>query len=189
MLRGLTYNGGTPAVVVTLEEGEQIAFDGRDLAGAFVVVGAPSVRGTGLTTMTPTEVRDDMRRPLAVATRTLALLSALLWLVAAGIVAFVCYVSGLDRRRDVAVLKALGVPTRVLVGGVALEGVLLAGGAAAIAVVAAILLVPTFPLPVGVTPGQCLVVVGVGVVIGLVAAAASVRQVVVTDPALAFANA
>ncbi|KQT01244.1 FtsX-like permease family protein [Cellulomonas sp. Leaf395] len=187
-LRGLTYNGGTPTVVVTLEQGQQIAFGGRDLAGAFVVRGTPAITD-GLTAMTPTEVRDDMRRPLAVATRTLAILSALLWLVAAGIVAFVCYVSGLDRRRDVAVLKSIGVPTWRLVGGVALEGVLLAGLAAVVAVVAAVLLVPAFPLPVSVTVAQCVTALGVGIVIGLVAAAASLHQVVVTDPALAFANA
>ncbi|WP_456846839.1 FtsX-like permease family protein [Cellulomonas sp. P5_C6] len=188
VLRGLTYNGGTPAVVVTLDQGQRIAFDGRDLAGAFVVRGTPAAVPPGLTTMTPTQVRDDMRRPLEVATRTLALLSALLWLVAAGIVGFVCYVAGLDRQRDVAVLKSVGVPTWRLVGGVALEGVLLAGTAAVLAVVAALVLVPLFPLPVAVTAGQCLTALGVGVVIGLVAAAASVRQVLTTDPALAFAS-
>jgi len=189
VLRGLTYNGGTPAVVVTLDEGQQVAFDGRDLASAFVVEGAPGAVPAGFTTMTSTQVSDDMRRPLAVATRTLALLSALLWLVAAGIVGFVCYVSGLDRRRDVAVLKSVGVPTWRLVAGVALEGVLLAVVAAGIAVVAAVILVPLFPLPVGVTVAQCAAALGVAVVIGVVAGATSVRQVVTVDPALAFASA
>ena len=62
-VRGLTYNGGTPTVLMTLEEGQLIAYDGRDLASAFVVRGVAKTLPDGLTTMTPTAVRDDLRRP------------------------------------------------------------------------------------------------------------------------------
>jgi putative ABC transport system permease protein len=133
-------------------------------------------------------VRDDLRRPLQVATRTLAILAVLLWVVAAGIVAFVCYLSGLDRLRDIAVFKAFGVPTRTIVAGTVLHGVLLAGAAAVIALVAAALLVPMFPLPVAVSVQTSLQVLAAGVLIGICASALSVRQAVTVDPVLAFAN-
>ena len=129
-----------------------------------------------------------MRRPLAVATRTLALLSALLWVVAAGIVAFVCYVSGLDRRRDVAVLKSIGVPDvaagrRRRARGRPARGRSRPGSPSS----------PPWcwsrvPAAGRVTVAQCAAALGVAVVIGVLAAAASVRQVVTTDPALAFAS-
>ena len=188
VVRGLTYNGGTPTVLLTLDQGQQIAFDGRDLASSVVVTGTPSAYPDGLETMTPREVRDDLRRPLQVATRTLAILAVLLWVVAAGIVAFVCYISGLDRLRDIAVFKAFGVPTRTIVAGTVLHGILMSGAAAVIAVGGALLLVPAFPLPVAVSAQMSLQVLAVGVLIGVCASTLSVRQAVAVDPALAFAN-
>ncbi len=188
VVRGLTYNGGTPTVLLTLGQGQQIAFDGRDLASSIVVKGTPGAYPDGLEPMTPREVRDDLRRPLQVATRTLAVLAVLLWVVAAGIVAFVCYISGLDRLRDIAVFKAFGAPTRTIVAGTVLHGILISGTAALIAIGAALLLVPTFPLPVAVSARMSLQVLAVGVLIGVCASALSVRQAVAVDPALAFAN-
>lgn len=188
VVRGLTYNGGTPTVLVTLDQGQQIAFDGRDLASSIVVTGTASAYPNGLEAMTPTQVRDDLRRPLQVATRTLAILAVLLWVVAAGIVAFVCYISGLDRLRDIAVFKAFGVRTRTIVAGTVLHGILMSGTAAVIAVGASLLLVPTFPLPVSVSVQMSLQVLVVGVLIGVCASSLSIRQAVAVDPALAFAN-
>lgn len=188
LVEGLTYNGGTPTVLITLAQGQAIAFGGRHLASALVVDGSTGSLPPGLAAMTPTQVRDDLRRPLSVATHTLAVLCALLWLVACGIVAFICYLSGLDRLRDFAVFKALGVPTSRLVASVLLEGLLVSAAAGALAVSAAVVLVPAFPLPVSVSVATCLLVLGVSVLIGLIAGAASLRQVVAVDPALALAG-
>jgi putative ABC transport system permease protein len=188
VVRGLTYNGGTPTVAVTLEQGQRIAFGSRDLASAFVVRGVPRTLPAGLVAMSPRDVSDDLRRPLSVATRTVALLAVLLWLVATGIVAFICYLAGLDRLRDFAVYKALGVSTSRLAAGLLLEGVLVAVLAGGLAAVAALILVPAFPLPVELPVGRCLEMLAVSVGIGLVAGLASLRPVVTVDPALAFAG-
>ncbi len=79
-------------------------------------------------------------------------------------------------------------PTRTIVAGTVLHGILISGTAVAIAVGAALLLVPTFPLPVAVSALMSLEVLAVGVLIGLCASTSSVRQAAAVDPALAFAN-
>ena len=188
IVHGLTYNGGTPTVLVTLTPGQQIAFGGQPLASALIMRGEPEDVPDGLRMMTPTQVRDDLRRPLSVATGTIGVLSILLWVVAAGIVGFICYLSGLDRMRDLAVFKAIGVTTRRLVSGVVVEGLLVSVLAAAVAVTLALLFVPVFPLAVEVTVASCLQLLVVALVIGLLASGASVRQAVRVDPALAFSH-
>ena len=54
----------------------------------------------------------------------------LLWLVAALIIGTMTYLSALERRRDVAVLKAIGASTRQLGMSIALQGALVALAAA-----------------------------------------------------------
>ena len=112
-----------------------MAFDGRPLASALVVTGAPGDSIPGLNAMTSVQVRDDLRRPLSVATSALGLVAALLWVVAAGIVAMMAYLSGLDRYRDFAVFKALGATTRRLLLGVVLQGAVVGLLASSVAVV------------------------------------------------------
>jgi putative ABC transport system permease protein len=187
-VNGLTYNGGTPTILLTLSEAQDVAFGGQPLASAIVVRGAPRGLTGGLRIMTPTEVRDDLRRPLSVATSTLGLLAVLLWVVAAGIVGFVCYLSGLDRSRDLAVFKAVGVTTARLVASVLVEGVLMSLAAAAVAFALSSAFLPVFPLDTALTGAACLRLLAVALVIGLAASAASVRQAVRVDPATAFAN-
>ena len=177
-VRGLTYNGGTPTVLITLREGQQIAYDGRDLASALVVRGIPRSVPPGLATMAPTEVRDDLRRPLSVATTALGLIAAMLWVVTAAIVGMLAFLSGLDRHRDFAVFKAHGVTTRRLVASLLLEGgfvSLLAGG---LALLLAHLLLPLFPLEIELSAGDGLRLVGLSLLVGLAASTLSVRGVV-----------
>jgi putative ABC transport system permease protein len=186
---GLTYNGGTPTIVVTLQEAQAVAFDGRPLASALVVSGALTDFVPGLTSMTSREVRDDLRRPLSVATSAIGLVAALLWVVAAGIVAMLAYLSGLDRYRDFAVFKALGATTRRLVRGGVVEG---AGGgrlAAVAAVSIAFALAPLFPVDIDLSASDAVRLVVVALLVGVVAGTVSMRGAVRVDPAQAFANA
>ena len=185
---GLTYNGGTPTVVMTLSQGQSIAYDGQDLASAVVVQGSPAELPPDLVAMTPQQVRDDLRRPLQVATRTLGLLSLLLWLVAGSIVAFVCYLSALDRVRDVAVLKAIGAASWRLCVTPLIEGVAVSVAAAAGAILLASALVPAFPLTIGLGVSACLVLTVVAVGLGILASLAGISRVLRVDPALALAG-
>jgi putative ABC transport system permease protein len=187
-VRDLTYNGGTPTLLMTLNEGQAIAFDGRNLASALVVQGVPDYLPSGLAAMTPTEVRDDLRRPLSVATTAIGLVAALLWLVAAGIVGMLSFLSGLDRHRDFAVYKAHGVTTTRLLVSLLSEGAvisLLAGGTALLLAVG---LAPLFPVTISLSAGDCARLIGLSLVVGVAASTLSVRGAVRVDPTVAFAN-
>ena len=188
LVSGLTYNGGTPTVLVTLAEGQQVAYDGEPLASAIVVRGTPQALPTGLAASTSEQVRDDMRRPLSVATGALGLVAALLWLVAAGIVALLAYLSGLDRSRDLAVYKAFGVATGRLLGGLVLEGVAVAVLAAVAAYAAALALAPAFTVTIVLGPEDAVRLVAVAAVVAVVASAVSVLRPVQVDPVQAFAS-
>lgn len=187
LVDGLTYNGGTPTVLLTLGTGQQVAYAGEPLASAIVTRGVPQALPAGLTVMTPTQVRDDLRRPLSVATGALALIAALLWVVAAGIVGMLAYLSGLDRTRELAVYKAFGVGSRTLLAGLVLEGAAVAFAAGVLAVVVAVVLAPAFTVPVSIDAGQGVRLVLVAVVVGALASMVSVLRAVRVDPVQAFA--
>ncbi len=185
---GLTYNGGTPTVLLTLREGQLIAYDGQDLASAFVVSGDPTTLPSALTTMSRSQVRDDLRRPLSIATTAIGLVAALLWVVAGGIVAMLAFLSGLDRHRDFAVFKANGVATKALVVSQLLESALVSLAAGVLALVLARGLLPMFPVTISLSGAESLQLLALAVAVGLVAATLSIRGVVRVDPAIAFAN-
>src|SRR6185436_17498396 len=117
------------------------------------------------------EVRSDLNRPQKSGTQTVAIFNTLLWLMAAGIVATMVYLTALERSRDIAVLKAMGAPNRTPFGGMAVQGLALS-------------LVMPFAVE---TPTSAYVqVLVIGVIVGLVAALVGLRRAVHIDPALAF---
>ena len=175
--------------MVTLRQAQLVAFDGRPLANALVVSGALREPIPGLDAMTSRQVRDDLRRPLSVATSAIGLVALLLWLVAAGIVAMMAYLSGLDRYRDFAVFKALGATTRRLLLGVALQGAIVGLLASSAAVILAFALAPLFPVDIDLTASDAVDLVALALLVGLLAGLLSVRGPVMVDPAEAFANA
>jgi putative ABC transport system permease protein len=187
-VRGLTYNGGTPTVLMTLREGQAIAFDDRSLASALVVRGRPATLPPGLAAMSPTEVRDDLRRPLSVATTAIGLVAALLWLVAAGIVGMLSFLSGLDRHRDFVVYKAVGVRTARLLASLLWEGAIVSLVAGGLGLVLAFALVPLFPVTISLSMADCVHLVGLALLVGVAASLLSVRGVLRVDPSTAFAS-
>lgn len=187
LVSGVTYNGGTPTVLVTLAEGQRIAYAGESLASAIVVGGATAAPPKGLVVWTPEQVRDDLRRPLSIATGALALVAALLWVVAAGIVGMLAYLSGLDRHRELVVYKAFGVSTGRLLVSLVLEGVVVAVVAAVLAYGAALALAPAFAVQVSLGSSDALRLVAVALAVGLVASVVSVLRPVRVDPVEAFA--
>ena len=125
-------------------------------------------------------------RPMTAAVSAITMIAVLLWVVAALIVGSVIYLSALERTRDFAVLKAVGVSTRSVLAGLCLQAVLVAVVAAVLGGVVSLVLVPLFPMRVVVPTSAFLLLPVVGVVIGLLASAAGMRRAVTIDPALAF---
>ena len=57
---------------------------------------------------------------------SITIMAVLLWVVAALIVGSVIYLSALERLRDFAVFKAIGVPTRTSLAGLAMQAIIVA---------------------------------------------------------------
>jgi putative ABC transport system permease protein len=125
-------------------------------------------------------------RPMNAAEGALTMLSVLLWIVAALIVGSVIYLSALERTRDFAVLKAVGVSTRSVLAGLCLQAVIIAVLAAVLGGLLSLVLVPVFPMRVVVPTSAFLLLPVTAVLIGLLASAAGLRRAVSIDPALAF---
>ena len=85
------------------------------LATAVVTEGRPAAVPRGLTVLENGAVEEDLGRPVRQAKQTIGLIRLLLWAVAAGIIGAIVYLSVLERVRDLAALKAIGVGTRDLV--------------------------------------------------------------------------
>jgi len=183
---GITYYFGTPTIFVPLENAQAMAFSGQDLVTTVVTSGEPSSLPEGLEELTPTQVRTDLERPLANGTKSIDLISALLWITAAGIIGSIIYLSALERTRDFAVLKATGAPNSALMGGLALQAIVLSVTSAALAVVLAQLLAPLFPFGVEIYARAYAALFAIAVSVGLLASVAGLRRAVKVDPALAF---
>jgi putative ABC transport system permease protein len=188
IVRGFTMYGGTPGILMVLEDAQRVAYGGEPLASAVVVQGAPDSVPEGLITRTPAQVGDDLRRPLAVVTGALGVLQLLLWMVAAAIIGLLAYLSGLDRQRDVTVFKALGVSSGRLVAGVLTEGIVVAVLGAVTGLILGVVLVPLFPIEVMVSPVQAAALLVVAIVVGMIAGSLGVLRVLRADPARAFAS-
>jgi putative ABC transport system permease protein len=183
---GTTFYFGQATVFLPIEDVQQTLLAGQPLASAIVVRGRPGALPAGLTLMTDAQVTKDLARPLGQSAQTLTMINGLLWLTAAGVIGSIIYMTALERQRDVAVLKATGASTRSLLGGLAFEALVLAGTAAVIAGVLALLLEPLFPFPVEIPVKAYVKLVVVAVVVGLIASAAGGRRISRVDPALAF---
>ena len=184
--RGLTYFAGTPALLMTIDDGRKIGFGGASLSTAVVTHGVPREPIAGLKVMDFSEVRADLRRPTAGATTTMAILSLILGAVAAGIIGLMTYMSNLDRLVDFALFKAIGVPTQKLLLGLVLQVVAMAVVAALAAAGLAVVLAPTFPIGVELTAVSYLTLLGLALGVGLLVSLISIRQATAVDPALAF---
>jgi FtsX-like permease family protein/MacB-like protein len=186
LTRGLTYLAGTPAIVISLVDGQRLTYQGAALASAIITRGTPTGPMAGLRGMTTAEVIDDLRRPMTGATTTVAVQALLLSIVAAAIIGLMAYLSGLDRMLDFAVFKAIGVRNDRLLGGLVLEVLLLALIAAVVGGVVARVMAPAFPIGVHFTVGTYLGLLGLALGVSLLVSLVSIRQAVRVDPALAF---
>jgi len=175
-----------PNVFLTTQGVQRLAFSGQPVISSIAIEGTPRQVPEGYQVVDRAAGLSDMLRPLKVAWSSLTIVAGLLWVVAVLIVGSVIYLSALERLRDFAVFKAIGVPTGSILAGLALQSVIVTVVAAALGVVFALLLGPVFPMLV-VVPGYAyLALPAVAIVMGLLASLAGFRRAVAVDPARAF---
>ena len=184
-----TILAGIPLVFMSTADAQSLVFRSPDVVSAVLVGGDVRSVPAGTTAIASEAVALDTLGPLDGAIASVDLVRALLWIVAAIIIGSVVYLSALERQRDFAVLKAVGVSNRTLMGSLALQAVLVALLSVALAAVIQLVLAPVFPLRVRVPARAFWQVPLFAVVMSLIAGAAGMRRVARSDPALAFAGA
>ncbi|HTM84000.1 MAG TPA: ABC transporter permease [Mycobacterium sp.] len=181
-----TTLAGQPNGFLTVVGAQRLMFSGQPVASAIGMRGTPATVPEGYRVVDRVGAVDDMVRPLAGAQMALSYMSVLLWGVAALIVGSLIYLSALERSRDFAVFKALGVTTWMVLAGLALQSVLVAVAAAVLGGVLAVAIGPLFPMLVAVTASSFALLMLTAVGIGLLASLAGVRHAVSVDPVTAF---
>jgi putative ABC transport system permease protein len=184
-----TVLAGIPFAYLVLPDAQVLAFTSTDVISSVLVSGDLGPLPSGLVSLSTDDVVAQTLQPLEGAIASIDLVRALLWIVAAIIVGAVVYLSALDRQRDFAVLKAVGTPNSSLLGSLALQAVMIALGAVALAAIIQIFLAPQFPLPVTVPTEAFWQLPLLAVVMALAAGAIGMRKVLRSDPSQAFSGA
>jgi putative ABC transport system permease protein len=181
-----TLLGGQPTAFVAMQDLQELAYTGAPVISAIAVRGDPQGAPPGLQVQSEADARADLLRPIAPAKDTITLLSVLLWVVAGCIIGSVIYLSALERVRDFAVFKAIGVSTSWVLAGLVMQAVVLSLAASVTAIGVAWLLAPAVSIPVKLPVGIVLFAPVTAVVVSAIASLAGVRRAVKVDPALAF---
>lgn len=181
-----TALAGQPNVFLTVTGAQKLLFSGQSLISSIGVKGIPERAPSGFKLIDRAGAIDDLLRALTGARQAMTLMAGLLWVVAALIVGSMIYMSALERTRDFAVFKAVGVPTRSILSGLAMQAVIVAVLAALLGGVLSVLLGPLFPMRVDIPRAAFLLLPVVAITIGVLASLAGLRRAVTVDPALAF---
>jgi putative ABC transport system permease protein len=186
LTRGRTYFAGIPTVIVSLQEAQRLALGGRPLATAIVIKGRPAATPRGFALLDNHDVVADLGRPVAHAEQTMRIIRMLLWIVGAGIIGAIVYLAVLERMREFAALKAIGVSTRHVMSALAMQAALLSLLSALLAAGMEKAIAPTVAMSVEVSLFAFCSMPVVAVTAGLLASAMAVRRALRVDPALAF---
>jgi len=179
------YYFGVPSVFMSLADAQEIVFKGQPLVMGIAVKGTAHAPA-GTTVRTNAQVEDDLNRPLKSGFQSIVVMALLMWLVAAGIIGLIVYLSAIERIRDFAVFKATGAPNRIIVGGLMLQAVLVALAAAILAVGASRIVALGMPVKTGLSGAAVVQLMVISIVVGVLASLAGVRRALSTDPAAAF---
>jgi putative ABC transport system permease protein len=175
-----------PNVFLTTAGAQQLVYGGQQLVASIGVRGTLAQTPAGYRAIDRAGAIEDLLRPLKVAVNSITIVAILLWVVAALVVGSVIYLSALERLRDFAVFKAIGVPTPNIAAGLAMQAIVVAVFAALVGALLSMALGPLFPMKV-IVPVQAYVALPViAVVIGLIASASGLHRAVSVDPAVAF---
>lgn len=182
----LSVGGGLPNAYMSIEDAQQLVFQGQALATSVLVQGRPGPLPAGFRFSPVSEAKDDILRPLLDTIDSIKTFRLLLWIVAAAIVGSVLYLSALERTGDFAVFKATGTTTADLAGALAIQACVLSLTASVVAIGLAHLLAPQFPAGVSFPAPLLALLPVVAVGVGLLGSVAGLRRAVTVDPALAF---
>ena len=183
-----TLLAGTTNVFVTLTDAQKVLGVGpvaTVLATGSAAIDVPN----GTREMSDAEVRRATILPLEDAVGTIDMMRSMLWVVAALIVGSILYLNAIERSRDVAVFKAIGLSNRDIVGSIVVQAAIVAVVAAVLANGMAVVLAPMFPLRCVLTLSSMLMMPVIAVVIALLASVAGIRRALGVSPALAFSGA
>jgi putative ABC transport system permease protein len=183
---GSTALAGQPNVFLTVTGAQKLLFSGQSLISSIGVIDPPERAPSGFKLVSRAGAIDDLLRALTGARQAMSLMAGLLWVVAAMIVGSMIYMSALERTRDFAVFKAVGVPTRSILAGLAMQAIIVAVLSALLGAGLSILLGPLFPMRVDIPQVAFILLPVVAVTIGVLASLAGLRRAVVVDPAVAF---
>jgi putative ABC transport system permease protein len=183
---GRTVFAGQPTAVVPIQDARAISYASQPLATSIMTRGVPTHAPPGFRVLNPSQAAGDLRRPLKSATGTIGFLNVLLWIIAAGIIGSIVYLTVIERTRDFAVLKATGIASRALFLSLAFEAVVIALAAAIVATVMAVGLHSLLPMRVEISTSSYAALAGIAVVVGILASLVGLRRAVGVDPALAF---
>lgn len=185
-----TLFAGMPLVFVPIEEARRlVGAEDTPFVSAVLLDGPPDTVPDGLHVLTSSDVAEAAKGPIERPILTLHILQVLLAVVAALIIGAVVYLASVERSRDVAVLRAIGVNASMLAIGVATQALLMALVAALAAIALQTALAPVFPLQVHLTARDFVALPVVAIVIAMLASYASIRRTLRVDPVEAFAGA
>jgi putative ABC transport system permease protein len=183
---GVRYNAGAPTLYLTLAGAQRAVLDGQPLVMGVAVTGTPADLPPGAAITSNQTAADDLRLTIKSATKTIDFVALLSWLIAAGVIGAIIYLTAIERTRDFAVMRATGVGKSTVVGGLMVQSLLLAVIAALLSVPLALVLRLGMPLPSTLSIDSLVTIVLVGIIVGVLASLAAVRRAITTDPALAF---
>lgn len=186
--KGQTVLGGQPLVRLSVADAQKAIFGGLPLMTSVAVKGTPTSLPAGFKFVDRAQAARDFMRPIDVVTKTIQLVSVMLWIAAAAIVGSVVYISTLERTRDISVFKAIGASTRSVLVALVVQAVTVSLAAAGVAIALAYALAPAFPMPVSFPARLSGLIPAIGVVVGLGASIAGLRRAVKVDPALAMGS-
>ena len=181
-----TALAGQANVFLTVSGAQKLLFSGQSLISSIGLVDPPARAPSGFLLVDRTGAIDDLLRALTGARQAMSLMAGLLWVVAGMIVGSMIYMSALERTRDFAVFKAVGVPTRSILAGLAMQAVIVAVLSALLGGLLSVLLGPLFPMRVDIPRIAFVLLPVVAITIGVLASLAGLRRAVVVDPAVAF---
>jgi putative ABC transport system permease protein len=186
LTHGLTYFAGIPASFISLHDAQQLIYGGAPFVTTIVTRGVPARLPPGLVAVNNAKARADLARPVKLASSTIGFLNTLLWLIAAGIIGAILYMSALERVRDFAVMKATGASNRFVVVALGAQAVILALVSAVLALVFAFVLEPMVPMTVEIPASAYQGLLAIALIVGVASSVAGLRRAVSVDPALAF---
>jgi putative ABC transport system permease protein len=183
-----TLLAGQADAYVTLSDAQAVLYGARPLIGAVLVKGSPAHIPHGLSALSPQQIETDSLKQMAPAVSSISNSRVFMWVIAAFIVAALVYVTALERTRDFAVLKALGSSSGLLFVGLAVQAIIVALLAAAIAAVISNFMTGLFAQPVDIPTSAFVVLPLAALLVGILSSLAALRRAVSADPAVAFAG-